>query len=254
MPRDGDDLPLLDPSVLMSAAGARELRSAQELLGEPPRTVIGRVGGRPITAGAQVQVPPGVFRMAEPSPDAPDAMLYMNGESLVAVDSSGNHRHLFANEPDVSDPSTPDPALESMFMDELPAYIRSMETHYPPGSPIEVEQVPVHFDQDFGGAAPIEGARFQVGRQDPPARPFMGGAPQSQDGRIVARMGADGRMQRVAPPRMTTPAVAPRTRVGSPVPRPSPIARPVPVQAPPAAPAATVQGPSLWQRLAADED
>lgn len=246
MPRNanGDDLPLLDPHVLMSAAGAREYEAAEQLghfVDHRDRPAPPRIGG-------------GLYA---------DEWGHM-----VAVDSQGRQIDLTAlAEPDMSNPNAPDPALESMFMDELPAHIRAVQTSYDP--PGVVEEMPVHFDQEFegveGGNAPIEHARFQVGRESPPMRPFMGGAPQSQDGLVVSRIGADGRVEHVPPPRITTPAVAPRTRVGRPVPAPRPVGRPVPLpdaptgsprapHGPPAAPdAPVVQGPSLWQRLADDD-
>lgn len=154
------ELPVLDPGVLLSREGRRELQAAREVVGvaigvDP---AIGR--DRSVVVAATI---------AEPG--TPNA----NGD---IYSEQALHQMMMAS------------AAEEVG-DSAAAYRTEVMGEFMP-NPEEIE-----FDQDFteGAGAPNEAVRFQVGREDPPQRSFGHPTASSQDGMVVSQRGPDGRFQ-----------------------------------------------------------
>lgn len=186
-PLPEEELPDLDPTMFLSAAGRNELRAASQLQG-----------------------PAAPIRL----PDHADLGTIGVPRNQGATASSVAHAVAAAIE------------LESLwstpFTDETMA-----------SAPIVDNGLGIEFDAE--GHAPIEGVRFQIGRQDPPRQPFYSAVRSGpSEGEVVSRR-VGQRFETVE---------------NHPVPAPREPVRHVAAKEPPPAP---VVRRSVWERLMDDD-
>lgn len=202
-------LPELDPAMLLSASAQREVEAAQgfrrflETSVEPPTPA----------RNEEVNLYSSDWEISaqDLSVDASRSMEANDDlESLFMADAQ-RERLATSNVPD----------LDNLFMERA-----LRETGGVMPESVVASDFGIAFDDDsFERASPNEAVRFQVGRESPPARPFMARQVPT-DGEVVARVGSRGFERVPRPSAEAIRAVEVRTIAREPVRHPRVAAAP----------------------------
>lgn len=223
----------LTPEMLLSAAGAREVRYAQQLKGIAPMSkdaYLRELVADPALAAA---ISHGTVELSLPRPTAQIVVtpaLQPVTTGVVTLQPGQDHsvqelEQLWSN----TDPDDPaglaaqfgqgDAVLANLWDHTVPEGAEAFRTEYagefmPAPHRSAFDPADIQFDGDNGDIqfndegpgishAARERTRFRVDRQDPPPRPPIDRYATPVDGQVVSQRGADGRfmaVQRAIPP------------------------------------------------------